>query len=243
MNANATRMKSEPAPSWRTAPAPAAAPRSDHNGANTDVDADIAAEVEKQLAAQRAELTAKLVAERAEQRRKAAMTEEAARKAAAAAAAKKALASPAAALAIGSEFAPEDIERLQRMLAAAGVKLVAAAPVRRVAIANDDSDTGDVPDADYSDTERVQVELSALLDLMGVVCVKDVQEHVLRDDGAVMSPSNVRYHMKKLANRGAVKKVEQRYKLPGLGWRTRDVWSKDSQKLLEVLEGKKTVRS
>lgn len=239
MNANATRTKSEPAPSRRTAPAPAAAPRSDHNGASADVDADIAAEVEKQLAAQRAELTAKLVAERAEQRRK----EEAARKAAAAAAAKKALAAAPLPAPVSSEFAPEDIERLQRMLAAAGVKLVAAAPARRAVVADDDSDTGDVPENDYSDTERVQIEIMALLDLLGLVRVRDIQEHVLREDGSIMSPSNVRYHMKKLANRNVVKKVEERYNLPGLGWRTRDVWSKDPQKLLEVLEGRKTVRS
>lgn len=236
MNATAPRTKSEPAPSRRTTPA--AAPRSDHNGASADVDADIAAEVEKQLAAQRAELTAKLVAERAEQRRK----EEAARKAAAAA--KKALAAPpASAPEVSGEFAPAEIERLQRMLAAAGVRLVTAAPARRAVVADDDSDTGDVPENDYSDTERVQIEIDALLDLLGLVRVRDIQEHVLREDGSMMSPSNVRYHMKKLANRNVVKKVEERYNLPGLGWRTRDVWSKDPQKLLEVLEGKKTVRS
>lgn len=111
------------------------------------------------------------------------------------------------------------------------------------ALQSGEVDTGASPENDYSDTERVQVELLALLDLLGVVRRSDIQEHVFQADGNPMTDSNVRYHMKKLANRGLVKKVEERYKLPGLGWRTRDVWSKDSQKLLEILEGKKIVRS
>lgn len=197
-----------------------------------DTDAEIAAAVEAQLAAQRAELTAKLVAEREEKRRR----EEA---------------EAATRAAESAEFSPAELAKLQRMLEAAGVRLVPAgsqAPntVKRRAVPAPPpapiEDGLEVPDADYSDTERVQVELIALLDLLGVVRVRDVIEHVQREDGAQMTPSNVRYHMRKLANRGVVKKAEERYKLPGLGYRTRDVWSRDPQLLLEILEGKKIVR-
>lgn len=242
MNAAAasnTRSKSEPAPSRRHAP------RSDHSGAVAagEVDEDIAAAVEAQLAAQRAELTAKLVAEKAEKRRKA--EEEAERKRreeAAREAARLAAAAPAPRRRRNKTDAAAEarIARLENMLAVAVMKL---SPTADVAPQASQEKRQDVPDNDYSDTERVQLELNALLDLMGVVRVKDVQEHIVRDDGSIMSPSNVRYHMKKLANKGAVKKVEERYFINGLGWRTRDVWSKDAQKLLEVLEGKKTVRS
>jgi hypothetical protein len=230
-----TARRGTPRPAARTMPPSAATP------APAAVDAEIAAAVEEQLAAQRAELTAKLVAEREEKRRR--EEEEAATRAAESA-----------------EFSPAELAKLQRMLQAAGVRMVPAGPqapatMKRRAPApaalpaapapiDEDIDDGglEVPDADYSDTERVQVELIALLDLLGVVRVRDVIEHVKREDGAAMTPSNVRYHMKKLANRGAVKKAEERYKLPGLGYRTRDVWSRDPQKLLEILEGKKIVR-
>jgi DNA-binding transcriptional ArsR family regulator len=173
-------------------------------------DEDVAAEVEAQLAEQRAELTAKLLAQRAAEK-----AARAAEQAAAAAAAPQVV----------------DMAQLRILLAGAGVKLVPVA-------ANEDHDTDwTIPENDYSDTERVQVELNALLDLLTVVRVRDVQEHIRRNDGGVMSPSNVRYHMRKLANRGVVKKVEERYRAPGLGYRTRDAWSKDPQALLAVLEG------
>jgi hypothetical protein len=241
MNA-APRMQSEPAPSRRQPP------RSDHSGA-ADVDADIVAAVEAQLAAQRAELTAKLVAEKAERRRQeqeaaAARKAEAEREAARAAAAAEEKRTTRGRQGRGGRLADAAAEariaRLENMLAVAVMKLSPTADVEPRA---SQEKRQDVPENDYSDTERVQLELNALMDLLGVVRVKDVQEHVVRDDGSIMSPSNVRYHMKKLANRGEVKKVEERYYINGLGWRTRDVWSKDAQKLLEVLEGKKTVRS
>ncbi|MES2384504.1 MAG: hypothetical protein V4593_08140 [Pseudomonadota bacterium] len=230
VNTTQQRSKSEPAPAPRRAPVSVrGVPEIDATG----VDAEIAAAVEAQLATQRAELTAKMVAEKAEQKRRAAA-------AAAAEEVRKATEARRAQVVVtpAADVDPTELAKFQRMLAAAGVKVL---PARTSAAIDDDEST--VPDDDYSDTERVQVELNALLDLLGVVRARDVIEHVLRDDGSRMSPSNVRYHMNKLANRGAVKKVQERYKLPGLGWRTRDVWSKDIQKLLEILEGKKTVRS
>jgi hypothetical protein len=176
-----------------------------------ELEDDVAAEVEAQLAEQRAELTAKITAQRA--------AEKAAR-AAAELAAQRAAAAPVV-----------DMAQLRILLAGAGVKLVPVAT-------NEDHNTDwTIPENDYSDTERVQVELNALLDLLTVVRVRDVQEHVKRNDGGVMSPSNVRYHMRKMANRGVVKKVEERYRAPGLGYRTRDAWSKDPQALLALLEG------
>lgn len=193
-----------------TATKPKNAPKND--------DADIAAEVEAQLAAQREALTTKLRAEREEARRAAAVTT-----------AKKVP---------ELKLDKEGLAQLQRMLAAAGVKLV---PLSKTT--DSDEDDADVPLEDYSDTQRVQDELLVLLDLLGLVRRQDVQDHVYKADGSRMTDSNVRYHMKKLANRGLVHKVEERYYLDGLGYRTRDVWSKDPQKLLEVLEGKKTVRS
>jgi DNA-binding transcriptional ArsR family regulator len=200
-----------------------------------DVDAEIVAAVEEQLAAQRAELTAKLLAEREERRRQ----EEAARAAAARAEETRVAEEARAAAATG--FSSNDLAKFRRMLEASGVRIV---PVRQELPADTVSEPGlsKIPDEDYSDTDRVQMQLDALLDLLGVVRVRDVQEHIRRKDGSIMSPSNVRYHMKKLANRGLVKKAEERYKLLNLGYRTRDVWSKDPQKLLEILEGKKIVR-
>lgn len=189
----------------------------------SDIPDDIQAEVEAELARQRQELTAKLVAEReAEKARK-----EAERQAAIEAATKRAAAQ--------SGTHPIDLAGLKLMLAQAGIALVPA-PVS----AEPEQVTHT---EDYSKTEHVQLELLALCDMLGVVRTADVIAHVRREDGGVMSPSNVRYHMRKLANRGQVKKVEERYHVDGLGWRTRDVWSRDPQKLLEVLEGKKTVKS
>jgi DNA-binding transcriptional ArsR family regulator len=188
---------------------------------------DIAAEVEAQLAAQRAELTAKLVAERAAAEEKARLD-----------ALETELASRAAASAARESYIPVasaagvDMAQLRLLLASAGVQLVPRT------VTEDSVDSFDVPENDYSDTDRVQIELNALLDLLEVVRVRDVQEHVKRNDGGVMSPSNVRYHMRKLANRGVVKKVEERYHVPGLGVRTRDCWSKDTGALMAVLEGK-----
>lgn len=191
---------------------------------NSSVDADILAAVEAQLEAQRAEITTRLLAEkaarqeaeRAEQARQAQIERE--RQAAA-----------------NDEFSPEQIDQFRRMLRASGVTVV-----RRTVSEDLPDGAQETAEVDYSDTERVQAEISALLDLLGVVRVRDVQEHVFRADGAPMSASNVRYHMRKLSHSGVVKKVEERYKLPGLGWRTRDVWSKDPQKLFEVLAGKVT---
>lgn len=212
------------APAPRPTPVPAALPAN-------DVPDDIAAAVEAQLAAQRAELTAKLLAERAERERKARKAAERKAREAAAAEVARVREDAAAAAAPGNI----DMDQLKLLLAAAGVKLV---PQH----INSDADAWELPETDYSDTERVQVELNALLDLLGVVRVRDVIDHVKRDDGEPMSPSNVRYHMRKLAHKGQVKKIEERYYIKGLGWRTRDCWSKDPQKLFEVLEGKKPVK-
>lgn len=205
-------------------------------GAPADIDSEIAAAVEAQLAVQRAELTARLLAEREEKRRH----EEEARRAAERAEAERIAEESRAASAAG--FSPDDLAKFRRMLEASGVRVV---PVRQELPAGvvSDPSVNKIPEEDYSDTDRVQLQLDALLDLLGVVRVRDVQEHIRRKDGTLMSPSNVRYHMKKLSNRGLVHKAEERYKLLNLGWRTRDVWSKDPQKLLEILEGKKTTRS
>jgi hypothetical protein len=209
-NSTNVRRRSFP-PAARAARVSQVVPRPSPELGLEDVDPDVAAEVEAQLAEQRAELTAKLLAQRA------------AEKAARVAAAEKAAAAAAAPVV--------DMAQLRILLAGAGVKLVPA-PI------NEDHHTDwTIPENDYSDTERVQVELNALLDLLTVVRVRDVQEHVKRNDGGVMSPSNVRYHMRKMANRGVVKKVEERYRAPGLGYRTRDAWSKDPQALLALLEG------
>lgn len=236
VNQNRPKSAAPPPPTSRSSAKRAPAPQ-----VSPDIDADITAAVEAQLAEQRAQLTAKLLAEREEKRKKEA-----------AAAARK-----EAAKRDEEEFSPEVIAKFSRMLAAAGMAVVpanlapAVAPVSPVPVpprrpvpadVSDSLPVNDVPDNDYSDTERVQLELLALLDLLGVVRVRDVQEHIRRPDGSVMSASNVRYHMKKLANRGLVKKAEEVYSLPGLGHRTRDVWSRDPQLLLEVLEGKKIVR-
>jgi DNA-binding transcriptional ArsR family regulator len=207
-------------------------------------DDELEAAVEAELAEQRAAIKAKLLARREAERAAEEKRQAEIERARADAAQREQLA-----LLANTELA--QMAQLRALLEKVGVELKplasASAPaLTRVDVPADMPDTlnvSDVPDNDYSDTERVQIELNALLDLLGVVRVKDVQEHVRREDGAVMSPSNVRYHMKKLANRGIVKKVEERYQVPGLGWRTRDVWSKDPQKLLEVLEGKKIVRS
>lgn len=202
-------------------------------------DDELEAAVEAELAEQRAAIKAKLLAKREAERAAEEKRQTEIERARAGAAQREQLAL----------LANTELAQLRALLEKVGVELkpLASAPaLKRVDVPADMPDTlnvSDVPDNDYSDTERVQMELNALLDLLGVVRVKDVQEHVRREDGAVMSPSNVRYHMKKLANRGIVKKVEERYQVPGLGWRTRDVWSKDPQKLLEVLEGKKIVRS
>lgn len=195
---------------------------------NDAVDEDIAAAVEAQLAAQRAELTAKLVAEKEARQRKEAEEARAAEEAA-----------KQAASAAGVTVDAGELAKFKAMLLASGVRLMPtqASLSKAPAFIGDEGH-----DEDYEDTERVQLELHALLDLLGVVRAKDVIEHVRRADGAVMSPANVRYHMRKLANRGMVKKIEERYHLPGLGWRTRDAWSKDPQKLLEILEGKKITR-
>lgn len=185
-----------------------------------DTDLDVAAEVEAQLAAQRAELTAKLLAEKAARVAAAAAAEASERAAAREAEAREA-----------KKVSAVPLTQLRMMLADAGVRVVPNQDVRA-----HDTDF-ELPENDYSDTERVQVELDALLDILTVVRVRDVQEHVKRNDGGVMSPSNVRYHMRKMSNRGVVKKVEERYRAPGLGYRTRDAWSKDPQALLALLEG------
>jgi hypothetical protein len=229
-SSNATR-KSEPAP---RAPR-AVSPQIDPN----QVDDEIQAEVEAQLAAQRAEITAKLVAEKTE-RERVRRAEEArkARETAAARATTTKAESP-------DEVSDAELAKFQKLLAASGVRLVKIrkVPARRRVPSREEADGAAAAADDYSDTEHVQVGLLELLDKLGVVRTRDVIENVRHNDGAPMTPSNVRYHMRKLVIRGLVKKIEEPYHLKHLGWRTRDAWSKDPQKLLELLEGKKTVRS
>lgn len=177
-----------------------------------DVPDDIAAQVEVELSKQRAEMTARLVAERTQ---------------------RDAIA--AARVAAQSGTHAVDLAAIKLMLRQAGLDVV---PAPR----GEPAKVLDVPKNDYSKTEHVQLELHALLDLLGVVRVVDVIEHVRREDGAPMTESNARYHMIKLANRGEAHMAVERYHTHGLGWRTRYVWSKDPQKLLEVLEGKKIVK-
>lgn len=221
MNAtgDATR-QSEPAPR----PGPRVVPpQNDHSL----IDDEIAATVEAQLAQTRVELTAKLVAEKLERER--------ARKEAE----KRESQEYTRSLLVKEEVTPEELLKFRQLLLASGVRLMPANPVDDT---EEDSD-GSVSAEDYAVTERTQLELLALLSLKGVVRTKDVIQHVRREDGKPMSPSNVRYHMRKLTNKGRVYKIEERYHMPHIGWRTRDAWSTDPQKLLELLEGKGTVRS
>ncbi len=179
---------------------------------------DIQAEVERELAAARAKITARILAER----------EQAAR---------------AAATAPGEAFTPAQMAQLASLIgtapAARGRKLQAW----------EGTDARELPQSNYAKTEALQVELKALLDLLGVVRVEDILEHIVRPDGHYLTPSSARNHMKKLVRQGECHHAEERYMCKAaktgvvLGWRTRDVWSKDPQKLLEVLERRKITKS
>jgi hypothetical protein len=237
------RTKSEPAPARRSA-APPASTRVPVKSDPT-LNEDDVAELEAHLAAERERMMAKIAAKRAAEekaRREEAARVEAAKRAAeekarqeaARVEARKAKKSPAKPAA--NDVDPQELAQFKKFLAAAGVR----APVTTKVV---DDEGNEVPENDYKDTERVQIEINALLDLLGVVRKRDVIEHVKQNDGSEMTPANVKYHVDKMINRGLVHKVTERYFIPGLGFRTRDAYSKDIQKLLEVLEGKKTVKS
>jgi hypothetical protein len=191
---------------------------------------DIQAEVERELAAARAKITARIVAERE-----------------AAAAARATIPAPAAPG--EAAFTSAQLAQLAQLIES--VAPAANAPARngRKLKAWEGAEHRDLPQSNYAKTEELQVELLALLDLLGVVRVEDILEHIVRPNGHYLTPSSARNHMKKLVRQGECHHAEERYMCKAantgvvLGWRTRDVWSKDPQKLLEVLERRKVVKS
>lgn len=77
-----------------------------------------------------------------------------------------------------------------------------------------------VSDRDAEDTERVQAEFLALIDLLGAVRVPDIIEHVTHKNGGEMTPANIRHHMFKLAADGhAYVAAEQLPVARGAGYR------------------------
>ncbi len=97
----------------------------------------------------------------------------------------------------------------------------------------------DVATRNYAKTDHVHREINALLDLIKVVRVSDVVEHL------GLTPSNAHMHLDKMqkTSKGAIGMIRESYYEPRLGVRFRDAYSKHPDLLAEILMGRPVVRS